>query len=151
MKKRIIGLTKITLLLMMVMVNSCSKTANPVPYYSVDFTLDLTLPEYSSLQTPGNWLYISTGSNTKGVIICNSPTNTNSPNPFIILDRTCTYNTTGYVTVNTKGTGVNVYATDSVCGSVFNIYNGAVQHSPATIPLKQYNSTLTGWSLHVYN
>ena len=132
------------LLVALLVANSCSKKSNPVPYTSVDFTLDLTLPSYSKLQIAGNWMYISSG--TYGLIICNS--GNGQANPFCVLDRTCTYNpTNGYVKVLSN----NVLSVDSSCGSKFNIYNGNVQNGPATIGLKTYNSTYDGYSLHVYN
>ncbi len=144
MTKSLRFIKTITLIILLFPFNSCSKKSNPVPYSSIDFTLDLTLPAYSKLQIAGNWLYISGG--TYGLIICNNGNAT--ANPFTVLDRTCTYNpTTGYVKVAAN----NVLCGDTICGSKFNIYNGNIQTGPATIALKAYNSNYDGYSLHVYN
>jgi|ERR1017187_3247354 Rieske Fe-S protein len=129
---------------------SCSKKETPIPYSSINFTIDLDLPQYNKLLTSGNWIYVTGGVN--GLIICNSPTLQGNQNPFIVMDRTCTYNpSNGYVNVITKGTGSNIYAIDTTCGSEFNIYNAGVQNKPATVPLKQYNCTFDGVNLTVTN
>jgi hypothetical protein len=144
MKIKNYKVTLLTAIILLLGVNSCSKKETPVPYSSINFTIDLDLPQYSKLQTPDNWLYVTGGIN--GLIIFNTGNGTS--NPFVVFDRTCTYNpSNGYVKVNSN----NVYATDSTCGSVFNIINGGVQHSPATVPLKQYNCTFDGVNLTVTN
>lgn len=148
MKNRNYKISLLTAIVLLLGANSCSKKETPVPYSSINFTIDLDLTQYNTLNTAGNWLYVTGGVN--GLIIYN--TGNGQQNPFVVFDRTCTYNpSNGYVKVNTKGTGINVYCTDSICGSEFNIINGGVQNKPATVPLKQYNSSYDGVNLTVTN
>ncbi len=133
------------LILAGLIINSCSKKSNPVPYSSIDFTIYLNDPSYTKLNVVGNWVYVTGGIN--GIIIYRA-----SGAEFTVLDRTCTYdpnNPKSYVKINTT----NIIAVDSICGSQFSIINGAVNKAPATLPLKTYSYTYdpTGNSLHVYN
>jgi hypothetical protein len=133
--------------ILLLMINSCTKNTQQqaVPYVSVNFTIYLNLPLYNKLNTPGNWIYVTGGS--KGIIIYR-----NDQSTFSVWDRNCTYNAlSGNAIVSVESN--NVYAIDSSCGSVFNILNGEVQHSPATLPLKAYHYTYdpSANSLTVYN
>lgn len=147
MKIRGIFKSVVIISILLLMVNSCSKNTEqqPVPYVAVNFTIYLSLPSYNKLNTPGNWIYVTGGD--KGIIIYRYDQST-----FSVWDRCCTYealNANAYVSVEAN----NVYAIDSSCGSVFNILNGEVQHSPATLPLKGYHYTYdpNANSLSVYN
>lgn len=133
--------------ILLLMANSCSKNTvqQAVPYVNVNFEIDLNLPSYNKLNVVGNWIYVTGGD--KGIIIYRYDQST-----FSVWDRCCTYNAlNGNAIVSVESN--NVYAIDSSCGSVFNILNGQVQHSPATLPLKGYHYTFdpTANSLSVYN
>ncbi|MBK5279614.1 MAG: Rieske 2Fe-2S domain-containing protein [Bacteroidia bacterium] len=112
---------------------SCGNNDDPTPS-GVDFTLDLTLPENSSLQSAG-------GSVSKDGVIVDRI----SSNEFTALSRACTH----------EGTNVNYRSTqqDFLCpnhGSVFD-KNGSVKTGPATKVLFKYNTELTGNSLRVFS
>src|ERR1039457_3612361 len=117
MKKTILIVGKIFIIFIFLIIDSCTKSTNNIPYSSISFQLYLSQSNFNTLLTPGNWLYITGGSN--GLIVCNSPSNSGQQNPFIILDRTCTYNpSNGYVQVMSD----NIHAMDSTCHSKFSIY-----------------------------
>ncbi|WP_107037210.1 Rieske (2Fe-2S) protein [Brumimicrobium mesophilum] len=61
---------------------SCSKNKqHPIPYYSFDANVNLTLPSYADLQGIGGWAYVS-GIGSKGVIVYRQ-----SLNVFVAFDR----------------------------------------------------------------
>jgi hypothetical protein len=133
--------------ILLLIINSCSKNTEQaaVPYVNVSFTIYLNNTLWNKLNTPGNWMYLTGGD--KGIIIYRYDQET-----FSVWDRCCTYNAlSGNAIVSVESN--NVYAIDSSCGSVFNILNGQVQHSPATLPLKAYHYTFdpTANTLSVYN
>ena len=110
-----------------------------------------TAPANNSAQGPSNIDFtVSTASGplsaNGGVIIQNGVlvARTNS-GAFIAIASACTH----------QGTAINytVGANDFTCpnhGSVFDA-NGNVTNGPATAPLKKYNTTLSGTSLHVFS
>jgi len=61
---------------------ACSKNKqHPVPYYSFDTEINMTLPAYSDLQGVGGWAYVS-GIGSKGVIVYRQ-----SMQNFVAFDR----------------------------------------------------------------
>jgi cytochrome b6-f complex iron-sulfur subunit len=120
---------------------SCSKSTNLTPDPQagpggsgvIDFTLDLTQPAHSALNSNGGSLLKS------GVIIARTTTGA-----FVAIASTCTH----------QGTTIDFdYANNrfhcSGHGSNFST-NGSVINGPATIALKMYNTQLTGTSLRIY-
>ncbi len=112
--------------------NGCSKAqvTNTAP--TVNFTLDLTKPTNSALQTNGGFLYV------EGVIVART-----NAGAFIAVSQTCTHQ------------GANVVfqasASEFICpahGSTF-APNGAVGMGPATVSLKSYYTSVSGNFLHV--
>jgi cytochrome b6-f complex iron-sulfur subunit len=98
-----------------------------------DFTLDLNEAANSLLKTPGN------AAVRNGVIVAH--TNTGS---YIAVSSVCTHE--GFTI------GYNAGSNNFVCpnhGSVFTA-TGSVANGPATNPLKQYVTALTGSTLRVY-
>ena len=72
------------LLLSLVVIFSCNKNQNRVPYVPIDLYLNITLPSYTNLNVIGGWVYVSGGS--KGLIVYRQTAET-----FMIYDRHCTY------------------------------------------------------------
>lgn len=114
-----------------------SKESDPQPTpggsTKKDFTLDLNDAANSSLKTKGNAIL------RNGVVVAY----TNAGN-FIAVSSTCTH----------QGGTVNFHATSNtfICplhGSTFT-ETGSVAKGPATQPLTQYKTTLTGNLLRVY-
>ena len=102
---------------------------------SVDFTLDLTQPANSALNTNGGFVY--NGGN--GVIVARTSTGS-----YIAVSFTCTHQ--GSTVVYEGGSNLFYCQTH---GSEFSS-NGSVLRGPAAAPLTQYKTQLTGTSLRVY-
>ena len=111
---------------------SCDSNDDPAP--TAGFTLDLTLPANSALQTTGGSL------SKDGIIIARI-----SGSEFTAVSQACTH----------QGTNVNYRSSqqDFLCpnhGSIFD-KNGLVKKGPATSALKKYNTELTGNNLRVFS
>lgn len=117
---------------------SCKKSTqqNRAPLVPVDRYVNISLPQYQSLNVAGGWAYTSGG--IKGIIIYRR-----GINEFVAFDRNCTYNdanSCGYASVDSS----NVLIKCDCDGSVYNIFDGSVSQGPATLPLRQYNASFDG-------
>ena len=112
---------------------SCKKE-NSSTTAAVDFTVDLTAPANSALNSNGGSIY------SNNIIIARN----NSGN-FIALSQVCTHQG---CTVKFSGTNNNF---PCPChGSIFDA-NGSVSNGPATTTLKKYNTSLSGNTLRVFS
>jgi cytochrome b6-f complex iron-sulfur subunit len=113
---------------------SCSNNSiDPAPA-SLDFTIDLTLPENVALNSANGSLV------KNGVIIARLSTS-----EFTALWRSCTH----------QGTAVNYQPSQQnfLCPNHQSKFdkNGSALNGPATIALRKYNTALTGSSLRVFS
>ncbi len=103
----------------------------PVPYVYVNFVIELSDPLFINLNSIGNSVVIPNEGN-KGIIIINTLEG------FAAYDATCTYDP-GHKWGKVVPDQTGVFATDTVCGSKFNLlYNGSVYEGPASLALKSY-------------
>ena len=123
---------------------SCSKkNEDIVPNTFVDITLHLGNPSNIKLNSIGGWVYVDGG--VKGIVVYKK-----SPEEFVAFDRNCTYQPSNACsTIEVDDSGIT--AIDSCCGSKFQIYDGSVIKGPASRPLRQYSTSLSGSALHIYN
>jgi len=117
---------------------SCSKSSDmdttpPPGGGALDFTLDLSLPANSALNTNGGSLLKS------GVIVART-----SGGTYVAVASACTHQGT---TIEFNNTSTQFHCPNH--GSNFAV-SGAVVNGPATTALKMYNITLTGTSLRVF-
>ena len=134
------------ILLVIAMAINCNKDNQERAFYpALDVYVNITLPQYNTLQVPGGWAYVNGG--LKGILIY-----AKGSNEFIAYDRNCTYNE-----ANSCGTAeVNAYniIVDCLCdGSQYNIFDGAVNTAPATLPLKIYQTSFNSGNntLRIFN
>jgi len=120
---------------------SCSKSSTmdttppPVVGGTVDFTLDLSLPANSALNSNGG-SFIS----DKGVIVART-----SAGAYVAVASACTHQ--GF-TLAFDNPGNQFHCANH--GSNFAV-TGAVINGPATNALKTYNTTLTGTNLRIFS
>jgi len=122
----------------------CSKNEEQnIPLVRVDVTIYTNNPSFNAISVPGTWTYINGGS--RGIIIYRV-----SNDEFRAYDRHCTYdsgNSCALVSVdNTNITGI-----DECCGSTFILTDGTVTKGPASLSLKQYQTSFDGAVLRIYN
>ncbi len=116
--------------------DSCRKKDDLVPNVYVNFTIFLSDPEFSTLQTIGNNVFVTGG--VSGIIIYRV-----SQSEFVAFDRCCTYKPSDRCailpdTVNT------LFLKCPCCGSKFSFIDGSVQESPAERPLTSYSTYFDG-------
>ena len=122
---------------------SCGDSNNYIQNVYVDIEIDLSLPEFSQLNTVGNSMFIEGGN--KGIIIHHY-----SNYEYKIYDRNCSYEPNlacSYIdSIN------SIIAFCGCCSSAFLLdQNGSAANSPAVLPLKQYNYSLNNTLLHIFN
>ncbi len=137
---------KITIILIGIFVftiiPSCDNE-NRIPYVYVNFIVYPDLPQYMSVKTPGNYLYLTGG--VKGIILyCqftdfykayerNCPNDPNEMNAVLDVDST------------------GLFLVCRNCGSKFSIYDGSIVDSPSKYPVLQYLTYLEGSALYINN
>jgi nitrite reductase/ring-hydroxylating ferredoxin subunit len=133
------------ILLILIAFLGCSKDEEDgnIPLVRVDLTIYTNDPAFNVISVPGTWTYVNGGS--RGIIIYRV-----SNNEFKAYDRHCTYdsgNSCALVSVE----ATNITAIDNCCGSQFLLTDGSVIKNPASLPLKQYQTSFDGAVLRVYN
>lgn len=115
---------------------SCSPntTDNPTAPQNVDFTVDLSQPENSSLNSAGGYIY------KNSIIIARINTDA-----FSALSQTCTHQG---ATVDYEASANRFHCPRH--GSNFDV-DGNVINGPAGSPLQKYKTTLTGTMLRVFS
>ena len=131
------------LIIFVLSIFSCGDSNNYIRNVYVDVEIDLSLPEFSNLNTVGNSLFIEGGN--KGIIIYR-----HSNYEYKIYDRNCSYEPNlecSYIdSIN------SIIAFCGCCSSAFLLdQNGSAANSPAILPLKQYNYSLNNTLLHIFN
>jgi nitrite reductase/ring-hydroxylating ferredoxin subunit len=125
---------------------SCKKDSsqNDIPNVLVDFTVYITDPQFSNLNSVNGWVYVSGG--VKGIVIYR-----HTLEEFFAMERNCPYQPANGTQVSVDSSGL--FLKDAACGSKFYMTDGgSVANGPATRGLKRYNATFDGTSaVHVYN
>lgn len=113
-------------------------TDDPIPPALFDdIVIQLSLPEYLSLNTRG---YYELGGNAgvRGIIIYRK-----DAVEYVAYERNCSYHPNdACATVNVDISGL--YLTDPCCGSVFDFGSGNPTGGPAWRPLRQYRTQFDG-------
>jgi len=114
---------------------------DPIPFSAfADITINLTLPEYSTLSTNGGYKNINGG--TRGIIIYRVNSST-----YYAFERNCSYQPNqACATTDVHASGL--YMADSCCGSTFD-FQGNPTGGPAWRPLGRYQTLLSGSTLTI--
>jgi len=139
-------LTKITIILtclaFFILIPACDNQ-NRIPYVYVNFVIYPDLPQYMSVKTPGNYLYLTGG--VKGIILYCQFTD-----EYKAYERNCPndpYEQNSILDVDSTG----LFLVCRNCDSKFSIYDGSIVDSPSKYPLLQYLTYLEGGALYIYN
>ncbi len=125
---------------------SCGKDEKSLTGGYVDVTMYASDPSFFPLKVINGWMYYGGGAaGLKGLIIFRL-----TQDDFLAFDRACTYDPdASCALVEMEDTGIS--AVDSCCGSRFQITDGSVIASPATLPLIRYRTYFDGTVLRVFN
>ena len=131
------------LIIILLLFISCGDSNEYIQNVYLDIEIDLSLPEFSNLNTVGNSMFLEGGN--KGIIIYSF-----SNYEYKIYDRNCSYEPSlscSYID--------SINSTIAFCGCCSSAFlldqNGSAANSPAILPLKQYNYSLNNTILNIYN
>jgi hypothetical protein len=131
------------LIIILLLFIHCGDSNEYIQNVYVDIEIDLSLPEFSNLNTVGNSMFLEGGN--KGIIIYSF-----SNYEYKIYDRNCSYEPSlscSYID--------SINSTIAFCGCCSSAFlldqNGSAANSPAILPLKQYNYSLNNTILNIYN
>ena len=113
--------------------DGCRKKEDLVPNVYVNFTIFLSDPEFATLQTIGNYVFVTGG--VKGIVIYRY-----SQTEFTAFDRCCTYQPSERCAVLPDTTN-SLFLKCPCCGSKFSLLDGSVQSGDAERALTQYSTT----------
>ena len=136
--KAVVYLLSISLL-----IANCNSKDDYIKDVYVNILIDLSLPEYSDLQVSGNSIFIEGG--VVGIIIYHGV-----GDDYKVYDRNCSYEPSLACShIDSVNAGI---AYCGCCSSAFLLSNDAsVLNSPAFLPLKMYNWSLSGSQMRIYN
>lgn len=125
--------------------DGCRKKDDVVPYVRVNFTIFLSDPDFVSLQTIGNSVYVTGG--VSGIIIYRK-----SQDEFSAIERCCSYNPSDRCAVLVDSSNTNVLHCNC-CNSKFSIWDGSVLSGVASRSLTTYQTLFDSQynSLKVFN
>ena len=141
-----------TLLIILVMAVSCSRDLSDDPIPPATFptsTINLFLPEYTSLAVDGGYKSVSsiggTSVGVRGIILYRKDKTT-----YLAYEVNCSYHP------NEAGSNVGIHASGlfmvcAGCGSNFGFADGAPTGGVAWRPLRKYRTELSGSSLTITN
>ena len=132
------------LLIIIILICNCSNQNDYIQEIYVNEFIDLSLPIYSDITTPGNSIFIEGG--VEGIIIYRG-----FGQDYKVYDRNCSYEpslTCSYI--DSVNSGI---AYCGCCTSAFLISNtGEPINAPALLPLKEYTWSLNSSNiLHIFN
>ena len=135
-------LEKKLIILLLLFIN-CGDSNEYIQNVYVDIEIDLSLPEFSTLNTVGNSMFLEGGN--KGIIIYSF-----SNYEYKIYDRNCSYEPS--LSCSFIDSINSSIAFCGCCSSAFLLdQDGSAANSPAILPLKQYNYSLNNTILYIYN
>lgn len=158
MKSKInINLKLFIVLIPIILLVNCNKNSTNdyygIPYVTINKTINLELPSYSSLVPIGGYVVIG-NEGYQGLIIYH-----NGSDEYIAMDRACTFQTIDVcarVTADNSATFLrcgHYEGTDwiSCCNSKYTMDGYAVLEGPAKYPLKHYQVFRSGNTLTITN
>jgi hypothetical protein len=138
----------ISAVLICVLAVACKKKATPVQdngiqNVPVNIVIYPNDPLNNKIQTPGGWMYFNGG--VFGIIVYRKTTT-----EFVVLERASTYHPDNY-DARVKVQADAFTLRDTISGSKWQIFDGAVINGPANLPLKLYNNSYDGNALRITN
>lgn len=121
---------------------ACDKE-NRIPYVYVNFVVYPNLPEYASIKTPGNFIYLTGG--VKGIILYCKFTD-----EYLAYERNCPndpYQKNAILDVDSTG----LFLVCRNCDLKFSIYDGSIVESPSKYPVLRYQTYLDNQALYINN
>jgi Rieske Fe-S protein len=127
---------------------SCNENEEYIPYVPVDFTIDLD--KRNDLTIPGNSDYNEYFGYAGVIVVCvQHDAVTPSNSIYYAYDAACTHEVSSDCPVISENNGINAIC--ECCGSEYTLFGGVPIKGEASKPLKEYNTTVLGNKIRVYN
>lgn len=131
-------------LFLVLLLSSCKESEYPIPNVPVNQNINLDLPSYAPLNSPGGYAYVEGGS--RGIVVYRNF------DEFIALDRHSTYESYKECAIVEVNPDNSFELIDTCSGSTFSIISGVVISGPAQYGLKRYNTYWDGaYTVNIYN
>jgi hypothetical protein len=136
-----------TLSLLFVLASCGKNNQHPVPYFTFDANINLTLPLYSNLQGVGGWAYVG-GAGSKGVVVYRR-----SLNEFVAFDRHSPapdgFDCETGLTIDED----NFLILNDPCSNArFSLFDGSIIDGDTEWGLRQYETVYNGGqTLRIFN
>lgn len=134
-------MTKIPLFLFILVLGCQSERNHPVPNVAVSAQINILLPSYSNLSSPGGYAYLD-NYGVKGIVIYRR-----TINEFIAFDRMSTAeggDVCGPVEVDPNNF---LFLNDQCSDAVYSLLDGTVVSGNAQYALRQYQVSYDGFSI----
>jgi len=150
--KKFLNIFIIGLIALGLLSGRCQKDKqDPLPYAIVNIRIEPNSTIYINLNTVGGYEYLTAEYPSRGIIVYRISTT-----DFVAFERTCPFdpdaccddeNGCSRLYVDESGLIIK----DDCCGSTYLILDGSNVEGPSVRPLKQYNTSFDGKTLHIYN
>lgn len=137
MRKIIFSILSIGVLL------GCNDNYEGIPDVPVNVYINTLDPNFQHLNGLGSWAHVEGGS--KGIIVFHYDLN-----KYVAYERHCTFSSSD-ICSQVSVDQTNLFATDTCCGSKFQLLDGVPIEGSATIPLKKYNTSFDGNIIRIWN
>ena len=123
----------------------CKKDNSTIPNVYVDTYVYLSQPQYSNLNSVGNWTYIE-GYGVKGIILYRK-----SSSEFVAYDRSCPYDPNA-ANARISVDASNIIGVDNNCGSQFSLFDNSIVKGPANRQMRAYYADYDGsLTVHIHS
>lgn len=118
----------------------------PVPYVYVNYTVYLSNPSNANLRVPGGYIILPDEGNL-GIILYRRTLG--NDDDFVAFDLTCSNEPLENCKLSLDESGF--YLVCPCCRSEFSVYDGLVAKGIAKWPLLQYQTSIVGSTVRIYN
>jgi len=124
---------------------------DPLPYAIVNIRIEPNSTLYINLNTVGGYEYLTADYPSRGIIVYRI-----SVTEFVAFERTCPHDPDACCSVEEGCSRLIVdkgglIIKDECCESTYLILDGSNVEGPSVKPLKRYNTSFDGKTLHIYN
>ena len=128
---------------LLLVLNFCNKKEDDLPFAYINQTYDISYAAYLSLQAVGGSVTIE-NEGVNGILVYRK-----SLEEIVAYDGNCTYNPEARCAA--KITNFSNEASDTCCGSVFQLFDGVPSKGPASLALYEYKVTFSGDNFTIRN
>jgi len=131
----------------MVLMSSCDKDRDydEIPFAYVDFYINPNSTIYWELNSPNGWIYLVANSPSRGILVYRDLND-----QFLAYERTCAHDPlVDEARIEVEASSIT--AACPSCKTKYILLDGYPFEGPGKRPLKRYQTSYNGNTLHIYN